>query len=248
MLSDQGRSDEAGPVFHESIDARRAVGIPLEIAEALSLLGRHEARVGNFAEAHAGLRRGAQRCTRSTATSSASSRPTRDSSNASPSRAARRTSSRQRSKHSHARETVDGTSVLAAALHRQRGFGLAQTGDLSAARVAFEESLATARRGGENYGLISNEYEVALTLDALSRVERLAGNDVGGLEAERDAIPRGSASCGYRSRRSALGAGPPVPAGRDGHVEEAVVVAADVLAAPARDDRVRRPGACPGRS
>ena len=49
-------------------------------------------------------------------------------------------------------------------------------------------SLATARRGGENYGLISNEYEVALTLDALSRVERLAGNDVGGLEAERDAI------------------------------------------------------------
>jgi len=36
--------------------------------------------------------------------------------------------------------------------------------------------------------LISNEYEVALTLDALSRVERLAGVEVGGLEAERDAI------------------------------------------------------------
>ena len=55
VLSDQGRTDEAGPVFHESIDVRRAIGIPLEIAEALSLLGRHEARVGNFAEAHARL-------------------------------------------------------------------------------------------------------------------------------------------------------------------------------------------------
>ena len=55
VLSDQGRSDEAGPVFYESIDARRAVGIPLEIAEALSLLGRHEARVGKFTNAHACL-------------------------------------------------------------------------------------------------------------------------------------------------------------------------------------------------
>jgi hypothetical protein len=36
--------------------------------------------------------------------------------------------------------------------------------------------------------LISNEYEIALTLDALSRIERQAGNDVAGLEAERDAI------------------------------------------------------------
>jgi tetratricopeptide (TPR) repeat protein len=187
VLSDQGRSDEAAPVFHESIDARRAIGIPLEIAEALSLLGRHEARGGNFPEAHAAFEEArdlyqehgdefghlttdarvveclaleARGIDVVTAAADALERA----------------------------ETVGGASVLSAALHRQRGFGLVQMGDVGAGRVAFEESLATARRGGENYGLISNEYEIALTLDALSRVERQAGNDVGGLEAERDAI------------------------------------------------------------
>ena len=85
-------------------------------------------------------------------------------------------------------QDLEGTAVFVAALHRQRGWSFLQSGDADAAREAFAESLAVARSGGENYGLISNEYEVALTLDALARAERLAGNDPGGHEAERDAI------------------------------------------------------------
>jgi hypothetical protein len=61
-----------------------------------------------------------------------------------------------------------------------------QAGDREGARAAFAESLETARARGENYGLISNDYEVALTLDALARLERLEGNDAGRLEGERD--------------------------------------------------------------
>jgi class 3 adenylate cyclase/tetratricopeptide (TPR) repeat protein len=187
VLSDQGRSDEASPVFHEAIDARRAVGIPLEIAEALSLLGRHEARVGNFAEAHAAFdearalyQEHGDEFGHLTTDARLVECLTLEGRGEDAITAAADALSRA--------DTVAGASVLAAALHRLRGFGLTQTGDPGAGRVAFEESLATARRGGENYGLISNEYEIALTLDALSRVERLAGNDVGGLDAERDAI------------------------------------------------------------
>ena len=187
VLSDQGRSEEAGPVFYESIDARRAVGIPLEIAEALSLLGRHEARVGKFTNAHACL---------DEARSLYEEHGDEFGSLATDARLVECLALEGMGADvvTAATEALEragaatGTSVLAAALHRQRGFGLAQTGDLNAARVEFEMSLATARSGGENYGLISNEYEVALTLDALSRVERLAGVDVGGLETERDAI------------------------------------------------------------
>jgi class 3 adenylate cyclase/tetratricopeptide (TPR) repeat protein len=187
VLSDQGRSDEAGPVFHESIDARRAIGIPLEIAEALSLLGRHEARVGNFAEAHAAFDEAralyeehGDEFGQLTTDARLVECLALEGRGADVVTAAADALERA--------ETVGGASVLVAALHRLRGFGLVQMGDAGAGRVAFAESLATARLKGENYGLISNEYEIALTLDALSRVERQAGNDVGGLEAERDAI------------------------------------------------------------
>jgi class 3 adenylate cyclase/tetratricopeptide (TPR) repeat protein len=187
VLSDQGRSDEAGPVFYESIDARRAVGIPLEIAEALSLLGRHEARVGKFTQAHACLdEAGAlyeehgDEFGHLTTDARVVELLALEGRGVDVVTAAADALDRA--------ERVAGASVLEAALHRQRGFGLAQIGDVGASRVAFVESLATARRGGENYGLISNEYEIALTLDALSRIERQAGNDVAGLEAERDAI------------------------------------------------------------
>ena len=166
VLSDQGRSEEAGPVFYESIDARRAVGIPLEIAEALSLLGRHEARVGNFAEAHAAFDEARELYQEHgdefghlTTDARVVECLALEGRGADVVIAAADALERA--------ESVAGAAVLAAALHRQRGFALAQTGDIGAGRVAFEESLATARRGGENYGLISNEYEIALTLDAL---------------------------------------------------------------------------------
>jgi class 3 adenylate cyclase/tetratricopeptide (TPR) repeat protein len=188
VLSDQGHGEEAAPVFHEAIEARRAGGIPLEIAEALSLLGRHEARAGNFAEAHADLDEARELYTehggddfdvltmeaRRVECLVLERRPAEALTAAAEALAIA--------------ETVSGAAVIVAALHRHRGWAFAQTGDFAAAREALGESLETARSGGENYGLISNDYEVALTLDALARVERLAGNEVGGLEAERDAI------------------------------------------------------------
>jgi class 3 adenylate cyclase/tetratricopeptide (TPR) repeat protein len=187
VLSDQGRSEEAGPVFRDAIGARRAVGIPLEIAEALSLLGRHEARVGNFAEAHAAFDEARALYQEhgdefGYLTTDARRVECLALQGAGAGVIAAAEDALERAK------SIAGAGVLEAALHRLRGFGLVQTGDHGAGRVAFEESLVTARTGGENYGLISNEYEIALTLDALARVERLAGNDVGGLEAERDAI------------------------------------------------------------
>ena len=188
ILSDQGRSDEAGPIFHEAIELRRTGGIPLEIAEGLSLLGRHEARVGNFAEAHAAFDE-ARELYRANDGADFDLVTTE----------ARRVECLVLEGRSTealeaaiaalaAAEPLSGASVIVAALHRQRGWALAQAGDLAAARAAFRESLETASGGGENYGLISNDYEVALTLDALSRVERLAGITSATHDAERDQI------------------------------------------------------------
>jgi hypothetical protein len=73
-------------------------------------------------------------------------------------------------------------------LHRHRGWAYAQLGDHEASRAAFAASLEAARAPGENYGLVSNDYEVALTLDALVRLEPHAGTDIISLNAERDEI------------------------------------------------------------
>jgi tetratricopeptide (TPR) repeat protein len=185
VRSDQGRGEEVDRLFREAVEARRAGGIVVEIAEALSLLGRHEARAGNFAEAHTAfdearalyqedgdvidlLTTEARRV--ECLVLEGRSQQALAAADASLAIAA----------------TAPGASVIAAALHRQRGSALAQAGDRAGAREAFAASLETARARGENYGLISNDYEVALTLDALARLERLEGNDAGGLEAERD--------------------------------------------------------------
>ncbi len=185
VRSDQGRGEEVDLLFREAVEARRAGGIAIEIAEAVGLLGRHEARVGNFAEARALLAEARSLYEeggddfdllttdlRLVECLVLEGKPDE----------ALRIATRALADA----DDVAGVSVLVAALHRHRGSALAQSGDREAARAAFAESLATARAGGENYGLISNDYEVALTLDALARLERLDGNDAGGLEAERD--------------------------------------------------------------
>jgi hypothetical protein len=71
---------------------------------------------------------------------------------------------------------------LGALLHRVRGFAFARVGDLSAAEDAFEASLAQARAQAE-------EYEVAITLDALKALSVLTGRPEPSLRTgERDAI------------------------------------------------------------
>ncbi|HET7647248.1 MAG TPA: tetratricopeptide repeat protein [Gaiellaceae bacterium] len=185
VRSDQGRGEEVDRLFREAVEARRAGGIPVEIAEAVSLLGRHEARVGNFAEAHELLGEaralyedGADDFDLLTTDVRLVECLVLEGKPEDALRAAARALADAKD--------VAGASVLIAALHRHRGSALAQSGDPDGARTAFAESLETARAGGENYGLISNDYEVALTLDALARLERQEGNDAGGLEAERD--------------------------------------------------------------
>jgi tetratricopeptide (TPR) repeat protein len=185
VRSDQGRGEEVDRLFREAVETRRAGGIAIEIAEAVSLLGRHEARVGNhaearelLAEARALYEEGGDDFDLLTTDVRLVECLVLEGTPDEALRIAKRALADA--------EDVAGVSVLVAALHRHRGWALAQSGRREEARAAFAESLATARAGGENYGLISNDYEVALTLDALARLERLEGNDAGGLEAERD--------------------------------------------------------------
>jgi tetratricopeptide (TPR) repeat protein len=63
-----------------------------------------------------------------------------------------------------------GGSLHHAFVHRVRGFALAQRGDLDGASDAFAESLELARDAEENY-------ELALTLEAVGRLKELRGED-----------------------------------------------------------------------
>ncbi len=85
-------------------------------------------------------------------------------------------------------ETVPGVSVVVANLHRLRGWAYLQTGRPDEAREALEESLRLARLEGENFGIRSADYEIALTLGALVRLGALTGERTDELEAERDTI------------------------------------------------------------
>ena len=63
-----------------------------------------------------------------------------------------------------------------------------QLRDLERAGAAFDESLKLSRLEGENIGMRSADYEVALTLDALDQLGELVGGPSDDLERERDAI------------------------------------------------------------
>jgi hypothetical protein len=63
-----------------------------------------------------------------------------------------------------------------------------QLRDLEGAGAAFDESLSLARLEGENIGMRSADYEVALTLDALGQLGEMVGGPIADLERERDAI------------------------------------------------------------
>ena len=73
-------------------------------------------------------------------------------------------------------------------LHRLRGWAYMQLRDLESARGAFDESLRLARVEGENVGMRSADYEIALTLDALDQLGELVGDPAVDLERERDAL------------------------------------------------------------
>jgi tetratricopeptide (TPR) repeat protein len=170
-------------VFQDAADRRRVAGIPGEVAEALSLLGSHEARAGNFDDAHAHLDEARKLLQGEDADEF--DLLTNEARHVECLVLERRSAEALAAADASldVADSVPGASGLVAALHRHRGWAHAQLGDLEAARASFAASLEAARTPGENYGLVSNEYEVALTLDALVRLKLVAG-----LEAERDEI------------------------------------------------------------
>ena len=85
-------------------------------------------------------------------------------------------------------KTIPGVAILAAMLHRLRGWAFMQLRDLESAGAAFDESLKLARLEGENLGMRSADYEAALTLDALDQLGELVGQPDVDLKTERDAI------------------------------------------------------------
>ena len=187
VSSDQGRADEAEALFRKILDVRRAVGIPLEIAEAASFLGRQVARMGGFEEAQALLdeargiyaAEGDEFEVLTTDTRLAESLVLAGAAEAALTLA---------DETLRRAEGMQGVSLLAARLHRLRGWGYMQTNELDDAREALEESLRLAQLEDENFGFWSADYENVLTLAALVRLRTLTGEPTDELAARRDAI------------------------------------------------------------
>ncbi|MET0563717.1 MAG: tetratricopeptide repeat protein [Gaiellaceae bacterium] len=187
VRSDQGRYDEAEPVLREVLDVRRAGGIPLEVAEAASVLGRHSARVGNADEARTLLEEARELYVAEADEVELLTTDARIVEALVLAGAGEEALSLAAEALARA-ETTPGVSVVVANLHRLRAWALMQAGDLEGAGTALDESLRLARLEDENFGIRSADYETALTLDALVRLRSLTGESPDELEAERDGI------------------------------------------------------------
>jgi class 3 adenylate cyclase/tetratricopeptide (TPR) repeat protein len=184
---DQGHTEEAGPVFREILPVRRAAGNPLKIAEAASLLGRYAARVRDFEEARALLEEArdlyasANDQTELLATDACLVELL-------VLEGARKAALTRATEALGRAESLKGVSVTLAALHRLRGWAYMQAGELNEAQAELAESLRLARARDANLGIRSEDYEVALTLDALATLATLAGRPSDELRGQRDAI------------------------------------------------------------
>jgi class 3 adenylate cyclase/tetratricopeptide (TPR) repeat protein len=187
VSSDQGRLDDAEPLFRKVLEVRRAAGNPFEIAEAASFLGRQEARTGNFTEARALLEEARNLYADGNDEFEVLTTDTRlaeclvlagaaDAALPLVDATLRRT------------EGIQGLPLLEARLHRLRGWGYMQTNRLEEARATLAESLRLAQLESENFGFWSADYEIALTLSALVRFGTLSGEPTEELATRRDAI------------------------------------------------------------
>jgi class 3 adenylate cyclase/tetratricopeptide (TPR) repeat protein len=187
VRSDQGRFDEAEPILRSVLEIRRAGGLPLEIAEASSVFGRHEARVGRFEEARALLDEArmlyaAEGDEVELLTAEARLAECLVLQGASADGRAHVEGALREA------EQMAGVSVIVANLHRLLGWTHLQAGELDAAREALDRSLHLARLEDENFGIRSADYEVALTLAAQVRLGAVTGEPTDKLVTERDTI------------------------------------------------------------
>jgi len=184
---DQGRADEVEAMLRAALDARRAAGNLLNVADVAGLLARQSARLGRFEESHALLEEARALYAAEDDEVELLTTDTRlveclllEGSTEEALALAGETLARA--------EGIRGVAVVVAELHRLQGTALAQSGELAAAETALEESLRLARQEGENFGARNPEYEAAVTLSVLARVQALLGKPTEDLEWERDAI------------------------------------------------------------
>jgi class 3 adenylate cyclase/tetratricopeptide (TPR) repeat protein len=187
VRSDQGHLDEAESLLREVLEMRSAGAIPLAVAEAASVAGRHAARMGRFDEAKAHLEEAR--------TFFAAEGDEVELLNADARlveclllEGAADEALALASEALGEAESTPGVTVITASLKRLLGVAHLQKGQLEEARAALEESLRLARLEDENFGLRSADYEIGLALGALVRLRELTGEPADDVTAERDAI------------------------------------------------------------
>jgi tetratricopeptide (TPR) repeat protein len=182
VLSDQGRLDEAEPIFRSALQVARASLSPARIADVSVHLGRLLARKGEFDEAQELL---------AAARDHFAQVGDKGELFASDARmaeclllATRPDEALALADSTFERAAVtEGCSLLMPLIGRLRGYALMQLGHGDAARDALQESLSAARE-------LKMDYEVGLTLSALVALAETTGSPDDGAKQERDAIFR----------------------------------------------------------
>ena len=180
LLSDQGRLEEAEPLFRGALRIARSVGSPAHVAEIGRFYGRLLARAGRFDEAHALLEE---------ARAEFASAGLRGDVLLMDARIAECFALEGRVDESFQRcdaalellPKLEGVFMLLPYLLRIRGWALVALGSIDEGMDVLTRSMDEARAKDATY-------EVALAADALAQGQRLAGRDASDLEALRDEI------------------------------------------------------------
>jgi predicted negative regulator of RcsB-dependent stress response len=173
ILADQGHDDEARAQLRESLQVLRAAGYSWAIAYATMLLGRLEARMGAFEDAHRHLE--AARREFLEADTEADAVEAQSMMAECLVLEGRADDALELADRLLAEVVAHGSGRGTALIERVRGYALAQRGDLVGAGAAFEVSRASAVA-------LDADYELALTLNGLRAVAVASGDE----EAVRD--------------------------------------------------------------
>ncbi len=170
ILADQGHYDEARVQLREALQVLRAAHYPWGIAYATMLLGRLEARMGQFDEAHRHFE--AARREFLGAGTEAAAVEVQSMMAECLILEGRADDALELADRLLAEVVAHGSGRGTALIERVRGYALAQHGDVVGARAAFEVSRASAEA-------LDADYEMALTLDGLRSVAVLSDDQSG---------------------------------------------------------------------